>query len=77
MSEENKWNRTQIAMAVIIIIMIAGFIGIYIWKPEEPIVFTKTNIIGVVEIFGVIDDTNYAYVLSQAVHPQPYDTCSR
>jgi protease-4 len=47
--------------------MIVGFIGIYLWEPEEPIVFTKKDIIGVVEIFGVIDDTNYAYVLSQAV----------
>jgi ClpP class serine protease len=54
-------------MAVIIVIMIAGFIGIYLWEPEEPIVFTKTGIIGVIEIFGVIDDTNYAYIVSQAV----------
>jgi protease-4 len=54
-------------MATIIVIMIAGFIGIYLWEPEEPIKFTKSGIIGIIEIFGVIDDNDYAYVLSQAV----------
>jgi protease-4 len=54
-------------MAIIIIFMVAGFIGIYLWEPEEPVIFTKSDIIGVVEIFGVIDDTDHAYVLSKAI----------
>jgi ClpP class serine protease len=54
-------------MAVIIIIMVSGFIWIYFWEPEESIIFTKSGTVGVIEVFGVIDDSHYSYVLSSAV----------
>jgi protease-4 len=54
-------------MAVIIIIMLAGLVGLYIWEPEDNITFTKRGTIGVIEVFGVIDDTSHTYILSSAV----------
>ena len=67
MEEKGNWNRTQITMAAIIIIMVAGFIGLYLWEPDENITFTKRGTIGVIEVYGVIDETDEAYILSSAV----------
>lgn len=67
MVERSSWNRTQTVMAIIIVIMVSGLIWIYFWEPEESITFTKEGTIGIIEVYGVIDDSYYAYVLSSAV----------
>lgn len=67
MEDKGRWNRTQVTMAAIIIVMVAGIIGLYFWEPEEEITFTRRGTIGVIEVYGVIDDTSDAYVLSSAV----------
>jgi protease-4 len=54
-------------MAVIIIIMMAGLFGIYFWEPDDEITFTKRGTIGIIEVYGVIDETSDAYVLSSAI----------
>ncbi|MFC1802917.1 S49 family peptidase [Thermoproteota archaeon] len=73
MVERNNWSRTQTIMAVIIIIMVSGFIWIYFWEPEESIIFKESEIVGVIEVFGVIDDNQYSYVLSSAVEEAIFD----
>lgn len=67
MSEGRNWNRTQTAMAIIIIIMVSGFIGLFFWEPDEDISFSKEGTIGVIEVYGVIDSPSYASILSSAV----------
>ncbi len=67
MENKGNWNRTQITMAVIIVVMIAGLIGLYFWEPEDNITFTKRGKIGVIEVFGVIDDTSDSYLLTSAI----------
>ncbi len=67
MGERNTGNRTQTAMTIIIIIMVSGVIGLYFWEPVDNISFSKRGTIGVIEIYGVIDDSDYAYILSSAV----------
>jgi protease-4 len=63
----NNWNRTQTTMAIIIIIMVAGFLSLWFWQPDENISFTTRGTIGVIEVSGVMDDSNYAHILSSAV----------
>jgi ClpP class serine protease len=65
--EERRWNRTHVLMMVIIVIMIAAILGLYFWEPEDNVSFTRRGTIGVIEVYGVIDDTDKAYVLSSAV----------
>lgn len=67
MVERSSWNRTQTVMALIIVIMVSGLVWIYFWEPEETITFTQEGTIGIIEVYGVIDDSYYAYVLSSAV----------
>ena len=67
MVERNNWNRSQTVMAVIIVIMISGLVWLYLWEPEENVVVSKEGTIGIIEVYGVIDDSYYAYVLSSAV----------
>ncbi len=67
MAGGNNWNRTQTTMALIIIIMVSGFLGLWFWEPTENISFTQHGTIGVIEISGVLDDSNYAHILSSAV----------
>ena len=57
----------QVAMIVIILAMIVGFIGVYYWKPGDSVTFTKRGTIGVIEVYGVIDDSYQAYVFSSAI----------
>lgn len=67
MVEKNNWNRSQTVMAIIIVIMISGLVWLYVWEPEESVPITKGGTIGIIEVYGVIDDSYYAYVLSSAV----------
>ena len=67
MVERGSWNRTQMVMALIIVIMVSGLVLIYFWEPEESITFREEGTIGIIEVYGVIDDSYYAYVLSSAV----------
>lgn len=67
MVERSSWNRTQTVMAIIIVIMVSGLVWIYFWEPEESITFTREGTVGIIEVYGVIDDSYYAYVLSSAV----------
>ncbi len=68
--ENIKGNRTQVILLLIVFVMIAALGSIYLWGPETDNGFINSSIkgtIGVIEIYGVLDDTNYAYLLSQAV----------
>ncbi len=61
-------NRTAVALAVFSFIMIASIAVIFMWEPGSPVAIKKKGIIGVIEIQGVIEDTEYAGILSAAVH---------
>ncbi len=67
MVERNNRNRSQIVMAVVIVIMISGLVWLYLWEPEESVTISKGGTVGIIEVYGVIDDSYYAYVLSSAV----------
>lgn len=67
MTEGRNWSRVQTTMAIIIVFMILGFAGLYFWEPEDSVSFTKKGTIGIIEVYGVIDDTSQAYILSSAV----------
>jgi len=67
--EKITGNRSQVILTLIVIVMIAALASIYFWEPETENGFIPSTkgTIGVIEIYGVLDDTNYAYLLSQAV----------
>ncbi len=68
--EKTTGNRTQVILTLIVMVMIAALASIYFWEPEADNGFissSKKGTIGVIEIYGVLDDTYYAYLLSQAV----------
>ncbi|TRO54567.1 DUF4350 domain-containing protein [Candidatus Bathyarchaeota archaeon] len=71
---KNNRNRVQTALALIVIIMVSGLIGLYFWEPEENIGFTKSGIIGIIEVYGVIDASETSYMLSQAVEEAVRDS---
>ena len=60
-------NRAAVALAVFSFIMIAAMAAIFMWEPESPVSPRKRGVIGVIEIQGVIEDTEYAGTLSAAV----------
>jgi protease-4 len=60
-------NRAAVALAVFSFIMIAAMAVIFMWEPTSPITSRKKGVIGVIEIQGVIEDTEYAGILSAAV----------
>jgi len=60
-------NRAAVALAVFSFIMIAAMAAIFMWEPEYPVAANKKGVIGVIEIQGVIEDTEYAGILSAAV----------
>ena len=61
-------NRAAVALAVFSFVMIAAMAVIFMWEPGSPVTVNKKGIIGVIEIQGVIEDTEYAGILSAAVH---------
>lgn len=68
--EKTTGNRTQVILALIVMVMIAALASIYFLEPETDNGFIPSNnkgTIGVIEIYGVLDDTYYAYLLSQAI----------
>ncbi|MCW4049849.1 MAG: S49 family peptidase [Candidatus Bathyarchaeota archaeon] len=66
--EKVKSNKGTVAFALISVIMIVSMASLYFWEPESNIILTtKKGIIGVIEIHGVIEDSEYASILSAAV----------
>ncbi len=68
--EKTMGNRTQVILTLIVMVMIAALASIYFWEPEADNGFipsSKKGTIGVIEVYGVLDDTYYAYLLSQAI----------
>ena len=67
--EKITGNRSQVILTLIVIVMIAALASIYFWEPETENGFIPSTkgTIGVIEVYGVLDETNYAYLLSQAV----------
>jgi protease-4 len=67
--EKITGNRSQVILTLIVIVMIAALASIYFWEPntENGFIPSTKGTIGVIEVYGVLDDTNYAYLLSQAV----------
>lgn len=67
--EKITGNRSQGILALIVIVMIAALASLYFWEPvtENGFISSVKGTIGVIEVYGVLDDTNYAYLLSQAV----------
>lgn len=66
MERLNK-NRAAVALAVFSVIMIAAMAAIFMWEPDSPVAPKKRGVIGVIEIRGVIQDAEYAGILSAAV----------
>ena len=56
-------------LLIIVVIMVVSLGAIYYWEPDDGlnILPTTTGKIGVIEIYGVIDDSNYAYLLSASI----------
>ncbi len=67
MSEGRGLNRTQSTMLLIVAFMVLGFAGLYFWEPDDSVSFSKRGTVGIIEVYGVVDDSYQAYVLSQAV----------
>jgi len=68
--EKTTGNRSQTVLALIVLVMVAALVSIYFWEPEDDNGFLPSNnegTIGVIEVYGVLDHTYYAYLLSQAV----------
>ena len=67
--EKITGNRSQGILALIVIVMIAALASLYFWEPvtENGFISSVKGTIGVIEVYGVLDDKNYAYLLSQAV----------
>jgi len=64
--EQFTWSRTQRTIVIVLLFMVIGLIGVYLWLPEDSGTSTEGTI-GVIEVYGVIDDSYYAYILSSAV----------
>ncbi len=68
---EKTGNRSQTVLGLIVLVMVAALASIYFWEPEDDNGFiissSKEGTIGVIEVYGVLDDTYYAYLLSQAI----------
>ncbi len=61
-------NKATVALAAFSIIMIISIAVIYLWEPKGPsIVGGKKGIIGVIEIQGVLEDSEYVNTLSAAI----------
>ena len=60
-------NRAAVALAVFSFVMIAAMAAIFMWEPDSPVAPKKRGVIGVIEIQGVIEDAEYAGILSAAV----------
>jgi protease-4 len=54
-------------MAIIIVVMVSGLVWVYFWEPEEIISPKEEGTIGIIEIYGVVDESETAYILSQAI----------
>ena len=68
-------NRAAVALAVFSLLMIVSLATIYFWEPDSGgVVVGKKGTIGVIEIQGAIEDSEYANILSQAVHEASTDT---
>jgi protease-4 len=68
--EKTTGKRTQVILTLIVMVMIAALASIYFWEPEADNGFissSKKGTIGVIEVYGILDDTYYANLLSQAV----------
>ncbi len=68
--EKTTGKRTQVILTLIVMVMIAALASIYFWEPEADNGFissSKKGTIGVIEVYGVLDDTYYANLLSQAI----------
>lgn len=65
----NASNRSQLVLIFIVILMVSALGAIYFWEPEDglTIIPTQKGTIGIIEVFGVIDDSYYAYLLSESI----------
>lgn len=68
-------NRSHLTLGAIVLVMIAAMVAIYFWEPDDGlgIITTSTGTIGVIEVYGVLDDTYYAYLLSEAIQEAIHD----
>jgi protease-4 len=66
--EQINRNRTAVVLAIFSFIVIAAIAVVFMWEPDSPVTVKKKGTIGVIEIQGVIEDTEYAGILSAAVH---------
>ena len=57
---EKTGNRSQTVLGLIVLVMVAALASIYFWEPEADngfIVSSKEGTIGVIDVYGVLDDT--------------------
>lgn len=67
--EQSSGNRSQLVLGVIVVVMVIALGAIYFWEPDEGlgIITPSTGTIGVIEFYGVLDDSYYAYLLSESI----------
>ncbi len=67
--EREGGNRGQLILGLIVVVMIAALGAIYFWEPDDGlgIIQTSTGTVGIIEVYGVLDDSYYAYLLSSAI----------
>jgi protease-4 len=67
--EKNSGNRAQLVLGLIVVVMVSALGAIYFWEPEDGIgiLQSKSGTIGVIEVYGVLDDSYYAYLLSSSI----------
>ncbi len=69
----NRFKRSDMLLGVFLAAMLVGLVGIYLWEPgveaptqplQEP---EKPSTIGVIEVYGVMDEEADAYLLRRAI----------
>lgn len=67
--EKNSGKRSQLVLGLIVVVMVAALGTLYFWEPEDGIgiLQSKSGTIGVIEVYGVLDDSYYAHLLSASI----------
>jgi ClpP class serine protease len=65
----NRSNRSQLVLLFIVVVMVSALGAIYFWEPGDgiSIIPTQKGTIGIIEVYGVLDDSYYAYLLSESI----------
>ena len=68
--ENSSGKRSQLVLLLIVFVMAAALGAIYFWDPEDGIggiIQSSSGTVGIIEVYGVLDDSYYAYLLSSSI----------